>query len=49
MSTAENPNIDFNPEALVTSIKVEIDAPASLVWVILIYIPKYFECIPFCI
>ena len=36
MSTAENPNVDFNPDALVTSIKVEIDVPASLVWDILI-------------
>ena len=43
MSTAENPNVDFNPDALVTSIKVEIDAPASLVWDILIDMPKYGE------
>ena len=49
MSTAENPNVDFNPDALVTSIKVEIDAPASLVWDILIDMPKYGEWNPFCI
>ena len=48
MSTAENPNVDFN-DALVTSIKVEIDAPASLVWDILIDMPKYGEWNPFCI
>ena len=42
MSTAENPNVDFNPDALVTSIKVEIDAP-PLVWDILIDMPKYGE------
>ena len=47
MSTAENPNVDFNPDALVTSIKVEIDAPASLVWDILIDMPKYGEWNPF--
>ncbi|SFV17296.1 SRPBCC domain-containing protein [Pseudoduganella namucuonensis] len=38
MSKAEN---------IITSIKVEIDAPASLVWQVLVDLPRYHEWNPF--
>ena len=38
-----------NPEAVLTSIRVEIDAPASLVWDILLDMPRYPEWNPFCV
>ncbi len=39
----------FNPEAVIISKKVEINAPASVVWDILIDLPRYGEWNPFCI
>jgi len=38
-----------NPEAILTSERVEIDAPPSLVWEILLDMPKYAEWNPFCV
>lgn len=39
----------FNPDAVVRSERVEIDAPASLVWEILTDLPRYSAWNPFCI
>lgn len=38
-----------NPDAVVTSERVEIAAPAALVWEILVDLPRYGEWNPFCI
>ncbi len=48
------PNIDeslyyADPDAIVRSERVEIDAPATVVWEILIDLPRYGEWNPFCI
>ena len=48
------PNIDeslyyADPDAIVRSERVEIDAPAAVVWEILIDLPRYGEWNPFCI
>ncbi|MCW0199360.1 SRPBCC domain-containing protein [Sphingopyxis sp.] len=38
-----------NPDAVVRSERVEIAAPAALVWAILVDLPRYGEWNPFCI
>jgi hypothetical protein len=46
---ADDPRLRFDPDAVVRSERVEIDAPASVVWDILIDMPKYKEWNPFCV
>ena len=45
----KDPKTFFDPEAFLVSETVEINAPASLVWDILIDMPKYPEWNPFCV
>lgn len=45
----QDTNTEFNPDAVVVSEKVEINAPASIVWEIILDMPKYGEWNPFCI
>jgi hypothetical protein len=49
MPAGEDPKLRFDPNAVVRSERVEIDAPASVVWGILIDMPKYKEWNPFCV
>ena len=49
MREGEDSRTWFNPDAVVRSERVEIDAPASVVWGILIDLPRYGEWNPFCI
>src|SRR5262249_46307187 len=44
-----DPKLRFDPNAVVRSERVEIEAPASVVWGILIDMPKYKEWNPFCV
>lgn len=39
----------LDPDAIVRSERVEIDAPAAIVWEILVDLPRYGEWNPFCI
>lgn len=39
----------YDPDILVVSDAVEIDAPASVVWEILVDLPRYGEWNPFCV
>lgn len=49
MSDANDPKTAIDPDAIVVSEKVVINAPTSLVWDILIDMPKYPEWNPFCV
>lgn len=49
MDGAEDPRLWFNADAVVRSVRVEIDAPASLVWDILVDMEKYPAWNPFCV
>jgi len=49
MSDTTDPNLAIDPDAIVVSETVEINAPASLVWEILIDMPKYGDWNPFCV
>ncbi|MCW6534776.1 SRPBCC domain-containing protein [Sphingomonas lycopersici] len=49
MRDGEDPRTWFNPDAVVRSERVEIDAPAALIWEILTDLPRYGEWNPFCI
>lgn len=49
MRDGEDPRTWLNPDAVVRSDRVEIDAPASLIWEILTDLPRYGEWNPFCI
>lgn len=40
---------DYNPETLVRSITIEIEAPASLVWEVLTDVDNYPQWNPFCV
>jgi hypothetical protein len=44
-----DPIMGFNPDNVVHSITIEIDAPASAVWEVLIDLPRYGEWNPFCV
>ena len=44
----QDPRLAFDPDAVVVSEKVEIDAPASVVWEVLTDLPRYGEWNPFC-
>lgn len=46
---SDDPNLKIDPDAIVESIKVDIKAPASVVWDILCDMPKYPEWNPFCV
>ncbi|MDB5393326.1 MAG: hypothetical protein JWM91_832 [Rhodospirillales bacterium] len=39
----------YNPAHVARSARVEIDAPASVVWEVLVDLPKYGEWNPFCV
>ena len=45
----DDPNLMVDPNAIVVSEKVDIAAPASIVWQILIDLEKYPEWNPFCV
>jgi hypothetical protein len=49
MDDAGDPRTRFDPNAVVVSERVEIDAPASVVWEILTDLPRYKEWNPFCV
>lgn len=49
MIDTNDPLTKLNPDAIVTSETVEINAPASVVWDILIDLPRYGEWNPFCV
>jgi hypothetical protein len=49
MPDAFDPISGFNPDNVVRSVLVEIDAPASVVWGILIDLPRYGDWNPFCV
>ena len=44
-----DPRTKHDPEAVVVSETVSINAPASLVWEILLDMPKYGDWNPFCV
>lgn len=44
-----DPKTGYNPEHVARSVTVEIDAPASVVWGVLVDLPKYGEWNPFCV
>ena len=48
-SHIEDPVTGFDPDAVTVSLKVEIAAPAAVVWEILCDMPRYNEWNPFCI
>jgi len=43
-----DPKAGYNPDHVARSIRVEIDAPASVVWDILVDLPRYDQWNPFC-
>lgn len=45
----DDPKLAIDPNAIVVSKTVEINAPASLVWDILMDMPRYGEWNPFCV
>jgi hypothetical protein len=44
-----DPKTGYNPDHVARSVRVEIDAPAKVVWDVLVDLPKYGEWNPFCI
>ena len=46
---AEWDKTSYNPDHVARSIRVEIDAPASVVWEVLVDLPRYGEWNPFCV
>ncbi len=44
-----DPKTGYNPNHVARSARVEIDAPASVVWDVLVDLPRYPEWNPFCI
>src|SRR5476651_2401618 len=44
-----DPKTGYNPDHVARSIRIEIDAPASVVWDVLVDLPKYGEWNPFCV
>ena len=49
MFTDNDPLTALDPDAIVVSETVEINAPASLVWEILLDMPNYGKWNPFCV
>ena len=49
MSQTNDPNLYVDPDAIVVSETVDINAPASVVWDILVDLEKYPEWNPFCV
>ena len=48
-SLADDPVNGFDPDAVTISNTVEINAPARIVWAVLLDMPRYNEWNPFCI
>lgn len=48
MAGADDPRTRFDPDAVVRSVRVEIEAPASIVWEVLTDLLRYGEWNPFC-
>ena len=48
MPEGQNPRLAFDPDAVVVSEKVVIDAPAAVIWDVLTDLPRYGEWNPFC-
>lgn len=48
MTEDSDPKLAYNPDAVVVSEKVVIEAPASVVWAVLIDLSRYGEWNPFC-
>lgn len=48
MTEDSDPKLAYNPDAVVVSETVVIEAPASVVWAVLIDLPRYGEWNPFC-
>ncbi len=44
-----DPKTGYNPDTVARSVRVEIDAPASIVWRVLVDLDRYAEWNPFCI
>jgi hypothetical protein len=49
MAMGEIDKTSFNPDHVARSVRVEIDAPASVVWDVLVDLPRYGEWNPFCV
>ncbi len=49
MNETTDPKLAVDPNAIIVSETVDINAPASVVWDILIDMPKYGEWNPFCV
>ena len=48
MMEDSDPKLAYNPDAVVVSETVVIEAPAAVVWAVLIDLPRYGEWNPFC-
>lgn len=48
MMEDSDPKLAYNPDAVVVSEKVVIEAPAAVVWEVLVDLPRYGEWNPFC-
>ena len=48
MMEDSDPKLAYNPDAVVVSEKVVIEAPAAVVWEVLVDLPLYGEWNPFC-
>jgi hypothetical protein len=49
MTDGRDPKTYYDPDHVGRSIKIEIDAPASVVWDVLVDLPSYGEWNPFCV
>jgi hypothetical protein len=48
IAAVDDPHMRFDPDAVVSSERIEINAPAERVWSILVDLPRYGEWNPFC-
>ncbi|MCY3793972.1 MAG: SRPBCC domain-containing protein, partial [Gammaproteobacteria bacterium] len=48
MTEDSDPKLAYNPDAVVVSETVVIEAPAAVVWEVLVDLPRYGEWNPFC-
>ncbi len=49
MSESFDPKSGYDPDLVARSIRVEIEAPAAVVWDVLVDLPRYPEWNPFCV
>lgn len=49
MSESFDPKHGYNPDYVARSERVEIDAPAQVVWDVIVDLPRYGEWNPFCV